>query len=368
MISKTIKKRIAFQCKFFSQKIVEATNIQIIDYNDLLNKNLDITEKIYRGYSNEGLGIIIIRNPPKYNELRMSLLPMAKKIHELPDEVRKKLEGLESNYGDGIKRTKTMEDYEHFDLTTIYALPIFNQGKYLEPDYKGWISEIPGIREAHINMSSMLYDTSKLFIYHLEKYIKNLVPEYELGKLFRLTDRAKTYLIHYCPFDSIKSQINVVDKVGGWHCDWTELSILNSAMYLDKYGNILDQTDSPDWGLLIYKNNTIFSVTIPKDCIGIQIGECLQIHSGGKLVATPHRAYRRRIASNNGISRNQLSFFLFPDKKEVMSVPKGAKREDILKDSPPFIPTLADRWNGNEPYIDFRNKTYESYYAYYKMN
>lgn len=29
-------------------------------------------------------------------------------------------------------------------------------------------------------------------------------------------------------------------------------------------------------------------VSIPSDCLGIQVGECLQIVSGGLLVATPH--------------------------------------------------------------------------------
>ncbi len=39
-----------------------------------------------------------------------------------------------------------------------------------------------------------------------------------------------------------------------WHCDSTQLSILNSALYLDKTGNILDQSDSPVLGLQVYKN------------------------------------------------------------------------------------------------------------------
>ncbi len=47
--------------------------------------------------------------------------------------------------------------------------------------------------------------------------------------------------------------------------------------------------DGEDAGLeIITGDSTYCSVTIPDDCIALQIGECLQIHSGGRLLATPH--------------------------------------------------------------------------------
>jgi len=58
-----------------------------------------------------------------------------------------------------------------------------------------------------------------------------------------------------------------------------------------KYSHYKKEVDfkDPESGLFIKKRSAeTKKAAIPKDCLAFQIGESAQIHSGGKLQATPH--------------------------------------------------------------------------------
>jgi hypothetical protein len=52
-------------------------HVVTIRYSDLLNKDMDLTEKLEAGFGPNSLGIIAIAEVPKYKELRHRLLPLA---------------------------------------------------------------------------------------------------------------------------------------------------------------------------------------------------------------------------------------------------------------------------------------------------
>lgn len=56
----------------------------------------------------------------------------------------------------------------------------------------------------------------------------------------------------------------------------------------------------------------VVRVALPEDHLGYQVGEAMQIHSGGTLLATPHAVAAPRPALSGGISRNTLAVFMQP--------------------------------------------------------
>lgn len=55
----------------------------------------------------------------------------------------------------------------------------------------------------------------------------------------------------------------------------------------------------------------------------VQVGEALQIHSGGLLKATPHYVKAASGTRRVGISRNTLAVFMQPDVLEPLDCPSG---------------------------------------------
>jgi isopenicillin N synthase-like dioxygenase len=52
------------------------------------------------------LGILVVKNVPKYQEFRQNLLSLAKKFGEFDEKTKKKYEGKNSNFVNKIKRFK----------------------------------------------------------------------------------------------------------------------------------------------------------------------------------------------------------------------------------------------------------------------
>lgn len=51
---------------------------------------------------------------------------------------------------------------------------------------------------------------------------------------------------------------------------------------------------------------------IPRDCLAVQLGECAEVLSGGRLRATRHMVRGPRVELAQGITRNTLAVFLQP--------------------------------------------------------
>ena len=78
---------------------------------------------------------------------------------------------------------------------------------------------------------------------------------------------------------------NTYDSACAWHYDHGVLTVLTRAIYLDSDYNLQDEQDN----LYIKdKNGHIIKATIPVNAVLCQIGEILQVLSGGYFKATPH--------------------------------------------------------------------------------
>jgi hypothetical protein len=105
-------------------------------------------------------------------------------------------------------------------------------------------------------------------------------------------------------------------------------------------------------------------VFIPDDCMGMQIGECLQIISGGLLVATPHCVKGCKLTPN--VARISLPCFIDTPVTFPLSVPQGCSREDVFRHTvAQKVPPLSERWlRDGIPFADFLGDSFKSYYAW----
>jgi len=148
----------------------------------------------------------------------------------------------------------------------------------------------------------------------------------------------------------------------GWHNDHGSLTGLTSAMFLDKDGNDVVNSD-PNAGLYVRnRSGVIVKVNIPKDHIAFQIGETAQIHSGGIMQATPHAV---RGSAIKGISRETFAVFMQPTWMEKMTAPHSISSDKLEMSSsnlPPGVPTLNSRWKPEQNFGEFTTTTLGAYY------
>ena len=105
-------------------------------------------------------------------------------------------------------------------------------------------------------------------------------------------------------------------------------------------------------------------IFIPSDCMGIQLGECLQIISGGLLVATPHCV--RGCKQSPSVARISLPCFLDTDILFPLSMPAGHSREDVFRNTvTQRVPPLSERWKRNGvTFAEFLGDSFKSYYEW----
>ena len=98
--------------------------------------------------------------------------------------------------------------------------------------------------------------------------------------------------------------------------------------------------------------------------MGVQIGECMQIISGGLLVATPHCVRGCRDTPN--IGRISLPCFIGTHITFPLSTPPGCSREDVFRNTvAQKVPPLSGRWlRDGVTYADFLGDTFKSYYEW----
>jgi len=77
-----------------------------IEYKDLIRKDINFRREIEIAYGGDGAGLLMVRNIPGYSELRKNLLPLARKVHYLPPEIKQKYERPEINNLIGIAGSK----------------------------------------------------------------------------------------------------------------------------------------------------------------------------------------------------------------------------------------------------------------------
>eukprot|EP00746_Dinoflagellata_sp_MGD_P086959 gnl/MRDRNA2_/MRDRNA2_344796_c0_seq1.p1 gnl/MRDRNA2_/MRDRNA2_344796_c0~~gnl/MRDRNA2_/MRDRNA2_344796_c0_seq1.p1 ORF type:complete len:172 (+),score=34.90 gnl/MRDRNA2_/MRDRNA2_344796_c0_seq1:76-516(+) len=109
----------------------------------------------------------------------------------------------------------------------------------------------------------------------------------------------------------------------------------------------------PESGLYIVdRNGTPFKAEVPAgagEALLFQVGEALQIISGGKLQATPHFVKGPRSSGDASPSRVALAIFMQPQPHELLHLPSHMSPLEIAamtadRHLPAEWPTLASRF------------------------
>jgi isopenicillin N synthase-like dioxygenase len=326
----------------------------ILDFKILSDLKVDLSKEIEKAFGVNGNGILLINNIPNFIEYKNQLLPLAKKIHLFPPEIKKKYERPEVNYSVGIC---TFEKYHFngvYDMATSWYCSSLKD-KIQKINYVGdsqevqetyidnfWpTEEIPELEPAFKNMGKLTSVVGFEIGKHIEKFIKNNAPTYELGKINRAIANPVGRLIHYHTSREF-TQINKEEAVY-WHSDTSSITALCSPIYMNEKNEVVPNlSDEPGHGLeILRRDGSQNSCCIPSDCLAIQIGEIMQIFSGGKLEATPHRVIATKYPD---YTRQTFVNFFLPEWDEIISVPDGFTEEDVFKVQSDKVPDLKLRW------------------------
>lgn len=151
----------------------------------------------------------------------------------------------------------------------------------------------------------------------------------------------------------------------GWHNDHGSLTGLLPAMYHDEHGNPVPCPDETA-GLYIKSRHgeLIGPVKLPENALAFQVGETMQVHTGGWLQATPHAV---RGCNKNGISRSTFAVFMEPEYHSSMNLPPGRTVDDTQcveaeRSLPKSVRTLRSRWKLGMNFGEFSAATFAAFH------
>ena len=383
------------------------SDLVIVDYQDISDASKDLTAELERAFGGirfsssstnnndddaaSSLGIIAIRNIPHFVEAKNAFLPMAHPLAHLTPEYHNALEDPTSLYNAGWSHGKEkLGDEPDFAKASYYFNPLTDSPGTQDEREKypasypcnKWPNEddlpqLEQFKQAAQNLGKIMHQTVVHVAKHIDAMAAKKVVGYRKDLLFDAmqdTEKAKGRLLYYYPID--KDQTSTKTQEGnwiGWHNDSGFLTSLAGDLFLnDETGQLLspDQID-PEAGL--YVTNRLgksIHVKIPEDCMAVQIGECVQILTGGVVVATPHcvrgpRAGFGGTSSDVKVARIACPCFIDSKPSFPLNLPMGCTSDSacqagVGRDK---VPLLEERWVENGmTFGSFLQKTFEKYY------
>ena len=343
-----------------------------IKYKELYN-HVNLNDKIRNAFSENGFGAIIITEIPDFKFHKMKLLKLSKQFGELPEAIQQKYERPETLYSFGWSRGKEKLKNGIPDIAkgSFYANPIIDiptTDKELIKKYPTsysrniWPTEHIPTFESHFKyVGKIMTDIGLKVIEHCDNYLDTEIDNYPQNYIKDLMLKCNTYkgrLLHY--YEQPKEENKKQDSACGWHLDHGGLTVLTKALYLDQYYQEVEQPDNS--GLYIKdRNNNIHHVKTPDNSLICQIGETLQILSGGYLKATPHCV---RSTPIKGVTRETFPVFIDFHVNQNINLSIWSKN-DVLKTEGMKdldLPKLLDRYNKcNKTYSNFSEVTYKTF-------
>jgi isopenicillin N synthase-like dioxygenase len=366
-----------------------STDVVTLDYNDLI-ANVNLSSQIEAAFGISGLGVLTVKNVPNLPKHRAALLPLAREFAILPEQVKEKYVHEESFYSFGWSHGKEkLQGKPDYAKGSFYANPQFDRpiddeeliakhAPFIHPNI--WPTpDLPELEPAFKNLGQLIVSVGELVAHQCDNFVRGRLSDYQdqkLSGIIKGSKCCKARLLHYFPCadnETVAGGGTGAVKASpdedfsswcGWHNDHGSLTGLTSAMFLDKDGNEVVNSD-PSAGLYVRnRSGVVVKVNIPKDHIAFQIGETAQIHSGGIMQATPHAV---RGSCVKGVSRETFAVFMEPMWMEPMTAPPSVSCEAVQTSSsaanlPPGVPLLSDRWNSSQDFGEFTTATLASYY------
>lgn len=359
-------------------------SLVIVDYHELIDptKNKEqLQEKVENAFGLNGIGIIGIRNVPGFVDAKFELLSLAHSLANLPEQELKEMEVPETLYNTGWSHGKEMlkNGIPDWNKASFYFNPLVDVPGTKEERIKfplsypsnRWpkTSSLPTFKTSSRRLGSLMKDVAVELSKHIDDYAKSKNSSYQPETLFQTlanTDKVKGRLLYYYPLaNGDKKEQLICDKSEdswiGWHNDSGFLTCLSGGLFMEPDGTILPSSPCDDAGLYVMdRNDQILQVKLPSDCMGIQIGECTQILTGGEVIATPHC-----VKGAPNVART--SFACFIDTPPTYSL-RAPSTQSSSAGYPAFsssrVPPLSKRWYDGIPFGEFLEKTFKMYYDF----
>ena len=298
------------------------------------------------------LGIIVVQDlPPKFHSLRHRLLSYSSALANLPKAELDRLESPAAKWLVGWSLGKeTLKDGRYDTLKGSYYVncaPGFSKQqqtvaeKYPSfPEYTApnvWPAKdlLPDFEETFQELCALIIDIAALVARACDRYAEANIEEYKPGYLEHVVKTSistKARLLHYFPKqDEPKEQSGDEDDWCATHLDHGCLTGLTSAMFVDEAAHPptigssfqplkeLESSPDPKAGLYIHNRaGDVVKVGIPRDCLGFQTGEALEIITKGKFKAVPHFVRGASTGSAGKVARNTLAVFTQPNLWEMV--------------------------------------------------
>ncbi|KAF8446211.1 hypothetical protein L210DRAFT_956165 [Boletus edulis BED1] len=324
-----------------------APKVVSISYPTLVSSPLSLGDSIEQAFGShpQALGIIIVKDlPVVYQAYRETLLKHAYKFAHLPEETKERYTDPASFYSFGWSHGKEIMNGKPDTLKgSYYANPIIDvpdvspelkekHGEYYrdniwpDPHERG----VEGFEEAFKNLGRFIFKVGcdlavacqPFGSISLSKHLTDM--SISLPNLIGTSQTTKARLLHYFPPNqeiTVPIEDESIDSWCGFHLDNSLLTGLCSAMFLRKEGDD-DEPRSvsppPTSGLYIRtRGGELIKVSIPADCLAFQTGECLELVTKKRLMATPHCVHVGR--GQEKVTRETFALFMQPDTEQRVS-------------------------------------------------
>lgn len=331
---------------------------KIIDYQDLISKNQ--TNEILEGFGLYNLGILGVRNIPKYDENRLALLKLAKQLTSLPRESKAEMTMRNDKdivgWRESNNNPKDMLDYLK---GSFYANPEIdspvNPGDWADNIWPK--KSLPALEPAFKTLGQQIIHVLALVSQQIDQMISLKSKFYKPKTMSDIASTHKNHksrLIYYYPQNEGKNEWV------SWHKDFTTLTALTTSMYLNHLtGEIIsdNEVENPNVGLFVKnRNSELVKIRVEPDTLLIQVGEIAQILSGGILEATPHGVL------NDGLQKDisRVVFAVFMQPKGDFTIDCDTP-ENIFIEHEGMI-SLKGRWEPKITYNEYIQKTIKALY------
>ena len=319
---------------------------KIVKHSELISSK-NLTQLIGEAFNDDGLGVIAVAEIPGYSQARFSLLKQAREIYGLPQSAKSSLICPKAFYKVGYSH-----GHEIYKGQTNSTQSNFHANFIDNPEVPNvWPSQLPHLKSAFLDLSSIFQSTSAYFLSHIDHYIEELFPKRpstSFQQNFLQGTRTVGTFMYYLPQ-------NIHKEWSRWHCDHELMQGISCPLFIDENSNRIIDMEEMGYDTKLHiktRQGEIVSVKCESDYLILLIGESIQIMSGGAIKATPHSVINDGKLGN--VSRSTFVMFMPPKFDLVLDCPDEEKAFADLSG----LTSLKEKWKKGMTFQEFDRATF----------
>lgn len=359
-MNKILFKNFKFSRKSFSGRVVKIKHSDLLEIHHR-NIQSDLFKEVEKAYGSKGLGIIVIQDVENHFETKLKLLNLSLKLTQLEKSVLNSIERPDIDYSLGWSHGKEKFEGKPDLLKGSFYAILKPYDKLNSSESNVWPDKhLPELKNAFYNLGNQIREVSFPIYDLIDSYVSSKFPSYNLKykQIIQKSDHNVGRLLHYFPRGNSKIDCDWC----GWHNDHGSLTGLCSALYFEGEKIVNDSLQLRKTGLWIQaRSGEYVRITYGKNDLAFQLGETLQIQSGGLLHATPHAVFIDEDIPED-VHRSTFALFMEPSFDSKIDIPKEANYEDIKTHDVYTVPKIQDRFKIGMTFGEFNDLTLNSFH------